>query len=59
VHQDPETTPSKAGTTLADMQAARIDIRVGFTLQALDGIARAVSGYPGRKNLIWMSGSFL
>ena len=57
--QDPgNDTKQKLQQPLADMQAARTDIRVGFTLQALDGIARAVSGYPGRKNLIWMSGSF-
>ena len=27
-----------------------------FTLDALEAMARAVSGYPGRKNLIWLSG---
>src|SRR5208337_5144246 len=26
--------------------------------EAMRGLARAVSGYPGRKNLIWLSGSF-
>ncbi|PYX04371.1 MAG: hypothetical protein DMG86_00370 [Acidobacteria bacterium] len=57
--EDPgNDTKQRLEQPLADMQAARTDIRVGFTLQALDGIARAVSGYPGRKNLIWMSGSF-
>jgi VWFA-related protein len=57
--EDPgNDTKQRLEQPLADMQAARTDIRVGFTLQALDGISRAVSGYPGRKNLIWMSGSF-
>lgn len=32
--------------------------RMGRTLNALDSIARAVAGYPGRKNLIWLSAEF-
>ena len=32
--------------------------RVQVTAQALDAIARHVSGIPGRKNLVWVSGSF-
>ena len=32
--------------------------RMGRTLSALDSIARAVAGYPGRKNLIWLSAEF-
>jgi VWFA-related protein len=35
-----------------------IDMRVGMTLTAFHAIAQAVSGLPGRKNLIWVSGSF-
>jgi VWFA-related protein len=34
------------------------DLRVAATLEALDAIARACAGYPGRKNLIWISGAF-
>ena len=34
------------------------DIRVRTTLDALRTIARHVAGYPGRKNLIWISTSF-
>jgi VWFA-related protein len=34
------------------------DERVGITLTAFRGIAQAVAGLPGRKNLIWVSGSF-
>jgi VWFA-related protein len=41
-----------------DHEAFRTSDRALFTLQAMKGLARAVSGYPGRKNLIWMSGSF-
>jgi VWFA-related protein len=38
--------------------AADTDMRVRDTLAALRAIARHVSGYPGRKNLIWVSSSF-
>ena len=41
-----------------DHESFRITDRVLFTLEAMKGIARAVSGYPGRKNLVWLSGSF-
>jgi len=34
------------------------DLRVNYTLAALTSIARALSGYPGRKNLIWISEAF-
>lgn len=34
------------------------DIRVRYTLDALTALARMVSGYPGRKNLIWVSETF-
>jgi VWFA-related protein len=36
----------------------QMDMRVGLTLAALNAIARSLAGYPGRKNLIWMSQSF-
>ena len=32
--------------------------RMFLTLNALDTLARAVAGYPGRKNLIWLSAEF-
>jgi VWFA-related protein len=35
-----------------------IDTRVSLTLAALRSIARAMAGYPGRKNLIWVSDAF-
>jgi VWFA-related protein len=38
--------------------SADTDMRVRTTLDALRAIARHVSGYPGRKNLIWISTSF-
>jgi VWFA-related protein len=40
------------------MEGIRTEERVIFTLDALSAISRAFSGYPGRKNLVWMSGGF-
>ncbi|HEY1528807.1 MAG TPA: VWA domain-containing protein [Candidatus Angelobacter sp.] len=34
------------------------DLRITYTIQALTSIARSLSGYPGRKNLIWISEAF-
>jgi VWFA-related protein len=41
-----------------EQYAESVDIRVQMTLDALRVIARHVSGYPGRKNLIWLSSAF-
>jgi VWFA-related protein len=41
-----------------DMESYRVDQRNLFTIDAFASIARSVAGYPGRKNLIWLSGSF-
>lgn len=41
-----------------EQYAESMDIRVKITLDALRVIARHVSGYPGRKNLIWLSSAF-
>ncbi len=41
-----------------DMETLRARQRILFTLDAMKAMARSVSGYPGRKNLIWLSGSF-
>jgi VWFA-related protein len=41
-----------------EQYAESMDIRVKMTLDALRVIARHVSGYPGRKNLIWISSTF-
>ena len=41
-----------------EQYAETLDIRVRMTLDALRVIARHVSGYPGRKNLIWLSSAF-
>jgi VWFA-related protein len=42
-----------------DMEAAgQADYRVRFSLDVLNALAHTLSGYPGRKNLIWVSESF-
>ena len=42
----------------ADHGEVTANEKVGTTLAAFRTIARAVAGYPGRKNLVWVSGSF-
>ncbi len=41
-----------------DLAAFQVADRASFTLAAFESLSRAVSGYPGRKNLIWLSTSF-
>lgn len=38
--------------------AFQTDIRVRYTLDAMNSLSRMLSGYPGRKNLIWVSEAF-
>jgi VWFA-related protein len=42
----------------ADVTAFQTDQRVSMTLEAMQQLARYLSAIPGRKNLIWFSGSF-
>jgi len=42
----------------ADTAAFQMDLRVRYTLDALQQLAKYLRGVPGRKNLIWFSGSF-
>ena len=42
----------------AQVSALQLDMRVRYTLDALGQIARYLGTLPGRKNLIWFSGSF-
>lgn len=42
----------------AENQAYQTDMRVQITLQAFQQLARYLSNIPGRKNIIWLSGSF-
>ena len=43
---------------LADLASFQTDLRVQMTLDAMKDLARYLSVIPGRKNLIWFSGSF-
>lgn len=40
---------------VAETAASNTDVRVQITLQALRQIAQSVKGFPGRKNLLWIS----
>jgi VWFA-related protein len=42
----------------ADFTSYQTDVRVQNTLEAMQQLARYLSVIPGRKNLIWFSGSF-
>ncbi|CAN5561936.1 hypothetical protein BH10ACI4_BH10ACI4_18150 [soil metagenome] len=42
----------------AQEQSFQLQLRVKYTLDAMNLLARYLSGLPGRKNLIWFSGSF-
>ena len=42
----------------AEQQAFQRDIQVRITLDAMQELAHNLAGYPGRKNLVWLSGSF-
>jgi len=48
----------RAQNALDDQNAHDIDVRMRFTLDAFTQLARYLSGIPGRKNLVWLSGSF-
>lgn len=41
-----------------DNTVMQTDLRVQLTLTAFEALARTLAGYPGRKNLIWLSESF-
>lgn len=59
---DHTNTPSSPEDMLTRAEAleasAMLDLRVDSTLEALNQLARFLSAVPGRKNLIWLSGSF-
>ncbi|HET9285093.1 MAG TPA: VWA domain-containing protein [Candidatus Angelobacter sp.] len=56
---DPSGTAAKRLMALfKNTEAVRTDLRVGITVEALQQIARSLSGIPGRKNLIWLSSAF-
>jgi len=43
---------------MEDEQVIRSQARAQITLDAFSELARAVSGYPGRKNVLWLSEGF-
>jgi VWFA-related protein len=43
---------------IAEKDVALTEARVAITLSALQQLAHYLSGYPGRKNLVWVSGGF-
>ncbi len=43
---------------LRNTQAFQVNERVNYTLDAFQTLTRTVAGYPGRKNLIWLSSGF-
>jgi VWFA-related protein len=56
-----ETAPALAAQMQQfeqDSTTMQTDMRVQLTLAAFNALARALAGYPGRKNLIWLSQSF-
>lgn len=42
----------------AEQKSFQLQLRARYTLDALNQLARYLSSLPGRKNLIWFSGSF-
>jgi VWFA-related protein len=57
-NNNPETVQSRASafSTHADFHTNERDIST--TLNQLNALAKTLAGYPGRKNLIWLSESF-
>ena len=55
---DVSTVVANMRTFDARVQSFQIQLRTQYTLDAMNEIARYLSNIPGRKNLIWFSGSF-
>jgi VWFA-related protein len=62
---DAASTQPDAATVMANLQqfeaeqqSFQLRLRQRYTLDALNDLARYMSNLPGRKNLIWFSGSF-
>ncbi|MCU1307493.1 MAG: VWFA-related domain protein [Acidobacteriaceae bacterium] len=54
----PDHTAASLTAFEEDQAAFQTDMRVHITVEALKAIGRQLSGYSGRKKLIWVSGSF-
>jgi len=55
---DPGGSAAKFKAAEGNQDAIRQDNRGYLTVAALAALARATSGYPGRKNLLWLSEDF-
>jgi VWFA-related protein len=55
---DPAMTGAPRENMIREEESFLTTARVRFTIDALNGLARAVSGYPGRKSVLWISGGF-
>jgi VWFA-related protein len=55
---DPGGAAGKFKQAEGDQDAVHRDNRAYITVEALAELARATSGYPGRKNLLWLSEDF-
>ena len=42
----------------AEQESMQTQMRTQYTLDAFNALAHYLSNFPGRKNLIWFSGSF-
>ena len=61
LEDDPQVSADSLGALEQferEVYAMQMDLRVRETLDALRAIARHLAGYPGRKNLLWISSSF-
>jgi VWFA-related protein len=51
-------TVARLATFEATQQTLKLQVRTRLTLDAMNQLARYLIGMPGRKNVIWFSGSF-
>jgi len=62
VREDPKPIPQWVVDAVKrfeqEVYASSMDMRVQQTIEALVSLGRHVAGYPGRKNLLWISTSF-
>ena len=58
VETDPRLVGAPRQNLVREEESFFTAARVQFTIDAFNGLARAVSGYPGRKSVLWISGGF-
>lgn len=54
-HGTPSPVDEQLRVALMREEGIMTNTRVDFTLSSMEAIARIVAGYPGRKNLIWVT----